>query len=457
MNYTDTIVAAATSGGAAAIGVVRLSGAQSLSILAEIMIPHRAGQWRSRHVRYGHIVALDGGRIDEVLAYWMRRPTTYTGEDVVEISCHGGRIAVELVIARCIAAGARLAQPGEFTMRAYAAGRIDLAQAEAVMDIIQAQTPQALLQAHHQLNGWVGSAVAELRAALLYELAAVIARIDFPDDVSEDALNPVALRDVVTRLNGYIDGARGGIVLRDGAQVALLGRPNVGKSSLLNALLRTNRALVSPVAGTTRDTLEESADIHGIPVRFIDTAGIRAHTSDDVERMGIARSRDVATMADLALVLVDSASAMSAEDDAVRVARGSAPSILVCTKSDLPADIKTAAQIEQFGQSKQFVAVVALSTKTGAGIEELRLCIAQTLQSGGPATDARITNTRHRDAFVRAKQSVEDAIAGIEAHLAAELLAVDLQEAVLALGEITGEDATEALLDVVFTRFCIGK
>jgi tRNA modification GTPase len=162
-------------------------------------------------------------------------------------------------------------------------------------------------------------------------------------------------------------------------------------------------------------------------------------------------------MADLALVLVDSASAMSAEDDAVRVARGSAPSILVCTKSDLPADIKTAAQIEQFGQSKQFVAVVALSTKTGAGIEELRLCIAQTLQSGGPATDARITNTRHRDAFVRAKQSVEDAIAGIEAHLAAELLAVDLQEAVLALGEITGEDATEALLDVVFARFCIGK
>ena len=457
MNYTDTIVAAATAVGGAAIGVVRLSGPQALPILAAIMIPHRAGQWRSRHVRYGHIVAHDSSRIDEVLAYWMRQPTTYTGEDVVEISCHGGRIAVELVIARCIESGARLAHPGEFTMRAYAAGRIDLAQAEAVMDIIQAQTPQALRQAHHQLNGWIGSAVAELRAALLYELAAVIARIDFPDDVSEDALNPTALREVVARLQTYIDGARAGILLRDGAQVALLGRPNVGKSSLLNAFLRTNRALVSPVAGTTRDTLEESADIHGIPVRFIDTAGIRAQTSDEVERMGIARSRDVAASADLALVLVDSASPINTEDDAVRAARGTAPSILVCTKTDLPADPQTAAQIEQFRQSHQFVAVVAISTKTGMGVDALRQLIAQTLQSGGPATDSRITNTRHRDALIRAQQSVADAIAGIDAHLSAELLAIDLQEAVAALGEITGEDATEALLDVVFARFCIGK
>jgi tRNA modification GTPase len=457
MNYDDTIVAAATSVGFAAIGVVRLSGTQALPLLEAIMIPHRAGQWRSRHVRYGHIVAPDGARIDEVLAYWMRRPTTYTGEDVVEISCHGGRVAVELVIARCIEAGARLAHPGEFTMRAYAAGRIDLSQAEAVMDVIQAQTPQALRQAHHQLNGWVGIAVAELRAALLYELAAVIARIDFPDDVSEDALNPTALRAVVARLQTYIEGARTGILLRDGAQVALLGRPNVGKSSLLNTLLRTNRALVSPVAGTTRDTLEESADIHGIPVRFVDTAGIRAQTSDEVERMGIARSHDVAASADLALVLIDSSSPMGAEDDAVRSARGAAPSILVCTKTDLPIDLQTVAQIEQFRQSNQFVAVVAISTKTGSGVDELRQCIAQTLQSGGPATDSRITNTRHRDALIRAKQSVADAIAGIDAHLSAELLAIDLQEAVAALGEITGEDATEALLDVVFARFCIGK
>jgi tRNA modification GTPase len=258
-------------------------------------------------------------------------------------------------------------------------------------------------------------------------------------------------------LQTYIEGARTGILLRDGAQVALLGRPNVGKSSLLNTLLRTNRALVSPVAGTTRDTLEESADIHGIPVRFVDTAGIRAQTSDEVERMGIARSHDVAASADLALVLIDSSSPMGAEDDAVRSARGAAPSILVCTKTDLPIDLQTVAQIEQFRQSNQFVAVVAISTKTGSGVDELRQCIAQTLQSGGPATDSRITNTRHRDALIRAKQSVADAIAGIDAHLSAELLAIDLQEAVAALGEITGEDATEALLDVVFARFCIGK
>ncbi len=457
MQYTDTIVAPLTPPGRSAISLLRLSGPLSRTILETVMNPRRPGQWRSRSVRYGNIVDHDGTVIDEVLAVWMRGPTTYTGEDVVEISCHGGYVALELVIARCVAAGARLANPGEFTMRAYAAGRIDLTQAEAVMDVIQAQTPQSLHQAQQQLQGWVGTAVAELRAALLYELAAVIAQIDFPDDVSEDALNRDALVDVVARIQTYIDTAHTGILLRDGAQIALLGRPNVGKSSLLNTLLRTNRALVSPIAGTTRDSLEESADIAGIPVRFVDTAGIRGHTTDDVELMGIVRSRAIAAQADLALILRDSSAPLSPEDAEVLEARGSGPALLVYTKNDLPAHAHVLTTEASLQQQHQFVAVVSVSTKTGEGMEQLRACIAAALRAGGPASSQRISNTRHLDALKRAKQSVEDALAGIAGHLSAELLAIDLQEAVSALGEITGQDATEALLDVVFARFCIGK
>jgi len=457
MKYADTIVARATAAGVGAIGIVRLSGATARTILTHIVVPFRTGPWRSRHVRYGHVHALDGSIIDEVLAFWMRGPTSYTGEDVVEISCHGGAVAVELVVARCIAAGARLAEPGEFTMRAYEAGRIDLTQAEAVMDVVQAQTPQALAQAHQQLQGWVGAAVKELRDAVLLELAAVIARIDFPDDVDEDMLDVEALTRVIQRIDAYLASARAGVLLRDGAQVALLGRPNVGKSSLLNALLRYERALVSPVAGTTRDTVEESADIAGIPVRFVDTAGIRAHTVDTIEQMGITRSRQLAHQADLALVLIDGSQPLNDADALVIGARGDAAVLLVVTKCDLPAHPAVAPALTSFRAHGQFFGEVHISTVSGDGIEELRTAIAAALRGIAPATDQRISNTRHLDALRRARTAIADAHRSAQAHGAAELIAIDLQDAIHALGEITGEDATEALLDVVFARFCIGK
>lgn len=457
MKYSDTIVARATAAGAGAIGIVRISGSAARSILHEIVVPHRPGPWRSRHVRYGHVQAVDGSIIDEVLAFWMRGPTSYTGEDVVEISCHGGAVAVELVVARCVAAGARLAFPGEFTMRAYQAGRIDLSQAEAVMDVIQAQTPQALAQAHQQLQGWVGTAVKELRTAVLYELAAVIARIDFPDDVAEELLDTAALKRVLQRIDDYLASARTGVLLRDGAQIALLGRPNVGKSSLLNALLRYDRALVSAVAGTTRDTVEESADIGGIPVRFVDTAGIRAHTEDAIEQMGITRSHQVAKHADLALVLIDGSQPLSDADRLVIAARAVAPALLVITKSDLPLHPGVLPALEPYRTDGNVIAEVHISTVNGEGIDDLRSAIATALRGTAPASDQRISNTRHLDALQRARVAIGDALSGAHAHVAAELIAIDLQEAVNAFAEITGEDATEALLDVVFARFCIGK
>jgi tRNA modification GTPase len=259
------------------------------------------------------------------------------------------------------------------------------------------------------------------------------------------------------QIEAYISTARAGALLRDGAQIALLGRPNVGKSSLLNALLRYDRALVSAVAGTTRDTIEEHADIAGVPVRFVDTAGIRAHTPDSVEQMGITRSRLIATQADLALVLIDGSQSLNDEDMLVIAARGTAPTLLVITKSDLPAHPAVATALAPFRTSGQFVAEVTLSTITGSGLDELRCCIAATLQGAAPVNDRRISNTRHLDALKRAQIAVADAYAGSSGQLAAELIAIDLQDAVNALGEITGQDATEALLDVVFARFCIGK
>lgn len=450
MQYNDTITALATAPGPAAIAIIRLSGSDARRILAEVVRPHRPGNWRNRQVRYGHVIAADGTVIDEVLAFFIRAPYTYTGEDIAEISCHGGAVAVQLVIARVIAAGARLANPGEFTMRAYASGRIDLSQAEAVMDIISAQTPQALAQAHHQLDGWMRATVTTLRSRLLNELAAVVARIDFPDDVDEIPIHPAVLTDIRATLERSITGARAGIIQRTGAQIALIGRPNVGKSSLLNALLRTERALVSPYAGTTRDTVEESADIHGIPVRFVDTAGIRSDAPDPVEQLGIARSHAIAARADLALILIDRTQPLTSEDDALLAARGDAPTIIVATKSDLTPHPETLARLAGMD-------VVTISTVCGDGLEDLRTSMVTALVGHAPAHDGHISHARHLDAFRRAAAALDDAIAGLSSGHSAELVAVDLSDAIHALGEVTGVESTEALLDVVFSRFCIGK
>lgn len=456
MKYDDTIVALATPPGQGAIGVVRMSGNDVLAILQKIHRPHRAASWRPYVMRYGHILTTTGQIIDEVLAVWMRAPRSYTGEDVVEISCHGGRIALELVLQRILACGARMANAGEFTMRAYVAGRIDLSQAEAVMDVIQAQTSQALGQAQSQLNGWLGQQVNQFIAAINYELAAVVARIDFPDEVAETAVDSAALSQLMTDIDLLLAGARTGMVLRDGARVVLMGRPNVGKSSLLNTLLRYDRAIVSPIAGTTRDTLEESADILGVPVRFIDTAGITDDSTDVVEQLGVARSRTAAAHADLALVLIDAAQPLTAQDYVALAARGDLPAMLVLTKTDLPV-CDTTLYAAPLLRHTPFVASIQISNKSGDGIDTLRHAMAAHLLDHAPAHDLRVSNSRHVDALWRCRNHLHDALQALQHHYTADLVAVDLQAAVAALAEITGADVSEALLDTVFARFCIGK
>lgn len=456
MKYDDTIVAIATPPGQGAIGVVRMSGPLTYTILAQIFQPRRKGQWRARYLRYGHIYHENGTVIDEVLAVWMPAPHTYTGEDVGEISCHGGRIALENVLQRILACGARVADPGEFTMRAFVAGRIDLSQAEAVMDVVQAQTSQALSQAHAQLQGGLRIPVAQLRHAITYELAAVVARIDFPDEVEETAVNRTALNDVCTTIDSMLHSARAGMIVRDGATVALIGRPNVGKSSLLNRLLRHDRAIVSPIAGTTRDTLSEVADVHGIPIRFVDTAGIRDDSDDVIEQLGIARSRAAAHQADLVLWLVDASQPLSSADVAVLNARGTTPTLLVRTKADLPRAPHLDEAIRAYNLTA-LVADTAVSSLTNDGIAALTQSIADFFLGHAPALDVRVSNGRHIDALRRCRTFLSDALHALDMHASADIVAVDLQAAVACLGEITGEDVSEALLDTVFARFCIGK
>jgi tRNA modification GTPase len=427
-----------------------------LAILQKIYRPRRVAAWRPHVMRYGHVLTVTGQIIDEVLAVWMRAPRSYTGEDVVEISCHGGRIALESVLQRILMCGARMANAGEFTMRAYVAGRIDLSQAEAVMDVIQAQTSQALGQAQAQLQGWLGQQVTQFIATINYELAAVVARIDFPDEVAETAVDSAALAQLATTIATLLAGARTGMVLRDGARVVLMGRPNVGKSSLLNTLLRHDRAIVSPIAGTTRDTLEESADILGVPVRFIDTAGITDDSTDVVEQLGVARSRTAAAHADLALVLIDASQPLTPQDHVALAARGDLPAILVLTKADLTLCDETFREAPLL-RVVPFVASVQISNMSGHGIDTLQQTMAAHLLDHAPAHDLRVSNSRHVDALQRCHSHIQDALRALQAHYTADLVAVDLQAAVAALAEITGADVSEALLDTVFARFCIGK
>ena len=316
MLYDDTIAAIATPPGEGGIGIVRLSGPCALPILEDIFVPARRGTWRPFHMRLGYVVDQGGAAVDEALAVYMRAPASFTVEDVAEISCHGGPLVVSRVLGLALAAGARLAEPGEFTMRAFLNGRLDLAQAEATLDVITAKTEAGLALAQAQLGGWLSGELGRVREALLAPLAYITALVDFPEDEVEPQEIAAPLRDGLCTLERLLATAGQGLVYRQGARLALVGRPNTGKSSLLNALLRADRAIVTAIPGTTRDTLEETADLNGIPVVLVDTAGI-AETDDPVERLGIARSRAALAAADLALLVLDASVPPSDADAAI--------------------------------------------------------------------------------------------------------------------------------------------
>ena len=443
---SDTIAAPATPPGEGSIAVIRVSGPEARGAVSAIF----DRPLRDHAVVVGHVIDPGtGDLLDEAIGILMAAPRSFTCEDVVELHCHGGSLIVERVLHLLFARGVRAAEPGEFTLRAFLNGRIDLAQAEAVLDVIRARTDAAHRVAIQGLGGRVSDAVGVVREGLLGALAYLVARIDFPDeDVPEDDIRP-ALARATADLARLLAGARAGALYRDGARVALVGPPNAGKSSLLNRLLRTDRAIVTPVAGTTRDTLDEAANIHGIPVVLTDTAGI-SDAPDPIEALGMERTRRAAMAADAVLIVLDSAApAPVALPDLLAMA-ADRPALVLLNKCDLPPVL----HLERLPLPS-----LAISATQGDGIDALETALARLLTNEtAPAQhDVIIANARHAEALGRALASVQSAAEGVATAMPEDFVSIDIRAALDALGEITGETAGEELLDEIFRRFCIGK
>ena len=453
----DTIAAISTPVGEGGIGIVRLSGPDALAILQNIFLRGRKRsairKLQPYHLTYGHVVDPETDQtLDEVLVAYMPAPWTYTRQDVVEINCHGGIVPLRRVLELCLRYGARLASPGEFTLRAFLNGRIDLAQAEAVLDIVRAKTAASLRVAVGQLDGRLSHEVHQVRAQMVDVLSWLEASVDFAEDEIPPRDVAPDLEKVQGRLERLLSTADQGIVYRQGVRTAIIGRPNVGKSSLLNALLRTSRAIVTPIPGTTRDTLEETLNLQGVPLVLVDTAGITADAEDVIERLGIERSRAALAQADLALVVVDGSEPLTSADHDIAALLENKPSLLVINKCDLPVVI----DVDGFLPNLPRVRISAL---TGEGLDTLELAIVETVFSGQVlASDALlVSNPRHKDILQRAHDHV---LAARQTHaqgLPADFVAIDLTAAVNALGEITGETLHEDLLETIFSNFCIGK
>lgn len=453
MNLTDTIAATATPIGEAGLAVIRISGPEAFAVADRCFEPVgersvKPSAAESHTIQYGHVTR-EAERIDEVLVAVMRAPRTFTAEDTVEITCHGGMLSTRLVLETVLAAGARMAEPGEFSKRAFLNGRIDLTQAEAVADLIHSRTELALGAANEQLAGKLSRRIEELREQMLKILAHVEAHIDFPDeDIAPDTKDQLIQRlvDGVAFMEELLRSAKEGKILREGIRAAIVGRPNAGKSSLLNQLLGHDRAIVSAIAGTTRDTIEETANIRGIPVVFIDTAGLR-ETGNEIEQEGIRRSHNALENAELILHVLDNNEALTDEDRRYLDQYADQPRILVRNKSDLEQRLELDAE------------ALAVCSLSGEGIENLKDRIKELVWSGDITADnlQLMINARHQNALLRAKEATEKTVEALRMDLELELAAMDLRIAVNAIGEIVGKTSTEDLLDQVFSQFCIGK
>ncbi|MCK6554990.1 tRNA uridine-5-carboxymethylaminomethyl(34) synthesis GTPase MnmE [Candidatus Binatia bacterium] len=459
MYETDTIAAVATPAGHGGVGIVRISGPQALQI-AGVLFRRATSDttWRSRHLYAGSVTDPHGRLIDQGLAVVMRGPRSFTGEDVIEFHCHGSPVVLRQVLTSVLALGARPASPGEFTRRAFLNGRIDLTQAEAVIDLVSARTEAGAAMAVRQLAGHLSAHLDKLRDGLTHLLALLEVQIDFSDeDVGVDADTATrAAEKSLTTLDDLLESYRHGKAIRDGARVAIIGKPNVGKSSLLNALLGVDRAIVNPLAGTTRDTIEECVDLDGLPVVLVDTAGLHGPDGiETVEALGIARARAAMQTADLLLAVVDASQPIDERDIEVMAAAGASPRVLVLNKLDLglrlaPADI---------GRLQNGAGVVQVSATAGRGLdtlrERIRACLLSDVEAHreGPV----LSSVRHRDALEKARRSLALARQALSDGFAAELVAIDVRDALDHIGGVTGVVTTEDVLDDVFSRFCIGK
>ena len=440
----DTIVAIATPPGRGGIGVVRISGVEAQRVAAQLTnLP-------SLEPRHATLTTVVGATLhDQAIVTFFPRPASYTGEDVVEISAHGSPVVLRSIVRAALDAGARLAEPGEFTLRAHLHGRLDLVQAEAVGDLIDAVTPLQARAAFDQLDGTLTTRIRELEAALFDLSARLEASLDFPEEgyhFVEPGQVGKEIACIAGRIEALLRDARRGRLVREGARVAVIGTPNVGKSTLFNALAGASRAIVTDIPGTTRDLVTEVIDLDGVPVTLVDTAGLRGDAVDAVEDEGMKRTRGTAAVADLLVVVLDRSRALTDEDHAVIAEACARPRILVASKADLPPAWSV-------GED-----TLAISAVNGSGLSELRSRIWSALCANEPDRDApAITNVRHVALLERAQEALRRAIEAAAAAAPEEFVTADIREAREALEEITGTRTAEETLAAIFTRFCIGK
>ena len=462
----DTIAAIATPLGEGGLAVVRLSGPQALAIADKSFLPIGKNSLKpsaatTHTIQFGKIVR-GKNTIDEVLLAVLRAPRTFTREDTVEITCHGGLLPAKLVLDTLLENGARPAEPGEFTRRAFLNGRIDLAQAEAVADLIHSRTELALAAANEQLAGKLSQRINELRDEMMKTLAHVEAHIDFPDeDISPDTKEQLLkhLEHGLAFMDELLRTANEGQILRRGIRAAIVGRPNAGKSSLLNQLLGHDRAIVSPIPGTTRDTIEETANIRGLPVVFIDTAGLR-EARDEIELEGVRRSRESLARAEFILHVLDASEPLTSADEKYFAEFAGKKRILVVNKVDLPRKLKLPLNFHVTGHGSRVKSpIVDVSCLSGQGIEALKDSIKELVWSGEISTEMLqvMINSRHQDALTRARAATQRTLDVLRAGETLELAAGELRIAFNAVGEIVGKTTTEDLLDSIFSQFCIGK
>ena len=459
MYTTDTIAAIATALGESAIGIVRLSGDEAIEIASKIFKGKNLNNVDSHTINYGHIIDPETGKvIDEVMVSVLKAPRSYTTEDSVEINSHGGIMAIQRVLEAVLANGARLAEPGEFSKRAFLNGRIDLSQAEAVMDLIQAKTDKAMDASMNQLQGSLSTKIRSLRQEMLDTLAQVEVTIDYPeyDDVEEMSLkqlNETAVH-VKEQIQKILHQAQHGRLFRDGINTAIIGRPNVGKSSLLNRLTGLEKAIVTDIEGTTRDTIEEYVNVRGVPLRLIDTAGIR-QTDEVVERIGVERSRKVMEEADLVILILNQAQALQEVDIELLELTKDQNRIILLNKQDLEPKL-THADLEPYIQDADLIATSMLEE---SGIDELEAQIEQRFFSGEiKSGDVNyLLNTRHTQLLRQAISSLDEVLESTGMMLPVDLIQMDFTRAWDLLGEITGDSVQDELLNKLFSQFCLGK
>lgn len=456
MHKTDTICAIASAMTNAGIGIIRVSGEEAIAKVDQIYKgKHKLTEVESHTVQYGHIIFEDQ-IVDEVMILVLKAPRSYTTEDTIEIDCHGGTLVMQQILRAVIAQGVRPAEPGEFTKRAFLNGRIDLSQAESVMDVISSNSTLALHNSMHQLQGVFSDQIKDMRSKIIYEIAFIESALDDPEHIDitgyEDTLLP-KVKEIVDKISHLLATANNGSMLKEGIKTTIIGKPNAGKSSLLNLLARKDRAIVTDIAGTTRDTLEEQIMLNGIALRIIDTAGIR-DTEDVVERIGVKKAYDTIEDADLILYVVDASAPLDENDISIMEKIKEEKAIILLNKTDLKP-VVDADIIHQYLKQD----ILPFSAKNGEGLDHLEKMITDMFFSG-EITDHNevfLTNARHIAALSDAKESLLHVIDSISMAMPEDFLSIDLMDAYESLGTIIGESVEEDLVNEIFSKFCTGK